>query len=387
MRKRRFAIFCICLIFFLSLSFSLFADETTDRYNELTKQIKELSDRLQETKNRANSLSNQVTYFNNQIRLTQLEIEQTTKQLDELSKEIEDLTKQILVLEKQLDEVTKILLDRVVATYKTNSVSPAMMLLSADGFSDLIAKAKYIRLVQAHDKRLLFEVERTKLDFTEQKKLLEEREAELALLKEKLDNQTKILSQQKADKENLLSVTKSDEQKYKELLDKALAEQAAIEKAFRSAINNLTNGQPVEEGAQIALMGNSGAPSCSTGTHLHFEVTKDKVRQNPADYLKSREVTWYNQPDGTFSFNGDMNWPMEGEIKITQGYGMTNWARTGFYGGGAHTGLDMVASNPVIKAPKKGTLYKGTSRCGSSGLNWVAVEHDGGIITWYFHVQ
>jgi murein DD-endopeptidase MepM/ murein hydrolase activator NlpD len=78
---------------------------------------------------------------------------------------------------------------------------------------------------------------------------------------------------------------------------------------------------------------------------------------------------------------------MEGTVRITQGYGMTYFARTGFYGGGPHTGLDMVSSNTVIKSPKSGTLYKGATNCGGSTMKWVAVDHGSGMMTWYFHVQ
>jgi murein DD-endopeptidase MepM/ murein hydrolase activator NlpD len=44
----------------------------------------------------------------------------------------------------------------------------------------------------------------------------------------------------------------------------------------------VSQGQTVSQGEQVGVMGSTGY---STGTHLHFEVIDNGVRQNPADYL------------------------------------------------------------------------------------------------------
>lgn len=376
----------LVLILLILLPGIVLAQSESDKYTELQRQIDELSKKLQETRNRAASLANQVAYMDNQLRLTLLKITETGTQVAETETEIEDLGDRIILLEGSLTEASKALIGRVVATYKTKGISPLWFMLSADGFTDAVSRVKYLSLVQAHDKKLMFQIQATKTDFEEQKKLLEEKKIELDLLNEKLKTQKSSWEQQKKDKEALLSLTKNDEKKYQTLLVAARAEQSAIESALKQAFLQLTNGQPVNEGAAIALMGNSGSPVCSTGAHLHFEVTKDGVRQNPAGYLKSTAIVWDNDPDGPFEFTGGWNWPMDNP-RVTQGYGMTYWARTGFYSGNPHTGIDIVSSNAVIKAPKSGTLYRGSASCGGVGLNYVAIDHGDKIISWYWHVQ
>jgi len=229
-------------------------------------------------------------------------------------------------------------------------------------------------------------------NYADQRTVKEEKQAELEAAKDKLESQKALLAQQKADKENLLKITQNDERRYQSLLAAARAEQEAMLSVMRQALALLKDGLPISKGAEIALMGNTGYPCCSTGTHLHFEIRKDGAAHDPTSYLRSRDVVWDNSPDGAFSFTGDWDWPMDGP-RITQGFGMTHYARIGYYGGGPHTGLDIVGSPVVIKTPKAGTLYKGTTSCcsswcgGCASINYVAIDHGDGLISWYWHVQ
>lgn len=64
------------------------------------------------------------------------------------------------------------------------------------------------------------------------------------------------------------------------------------ENGFKSLYANLENsdnsliGQNVKKGDKIGTAGNSALADISNGEHLHFEILKDDIPQNPSDYIK-----------------------------------------------------------------------------------------------------
>lgn len=333
------------------------------------------------------TLQSEITKFNTSIAITVARIVQTIGQIKELEEDIDKLSGKIGRLDISLDQLSEILVKRIAETYKKGRIDSLALLFSSNNFSEFVGRYKYLRVIQLHDRKLMIQMETVRANYADQKTVKEEKQKELEAARNKLESQKFLLAQQKADKENLLKITRNDEKHFQSLLAAARAEQEAMLSVMRQALALLKDGSPIGKGAEIALMGNTGYPCCSSGTHLHFEIRKDGTAQDPASYLKSRDVTWDNIPDGPFSFNGDWDWPMDGP-RITQGFGMTHYARIGYYGGSIHTGLDIVGSPVIIRAPREGTLYKGGTGCGGGcPINYVAIDHGNGLISWYWHVQ
>lgn len=398
--RRKFSTFLIGF-FFLFLfvlsqgKISVLATELEDRITEYRRKIEELQ-------KQEKTLGQQISLMDNQISITTLKISQTENQIKTLEKEIEVLSGKIVRLDSSLNYLSKVLLARVGETYKSGRVDMLTLLFSAKSFSDFISRCRYLQLVQLNDRELLLSMERTRTNYDEQKQLKEKIQAELTELKTKLVVQRKELATQVSDKKRLLEDTKGKETEYQRLLAAALSEQEAILKSMQEAVLKLADGTKVEKGKEIALIGNTGYPCCSTGSHLHFMVTvgcqrddkgyiKDCLPVNPANYLKNVSVT-YEKDVGQMSFGGDWDWPIENP-EITQEYGMSSWARTGYYGGKPHNGIDMVNSNQIIRAPKEGVLYRQSTSCGRCNggccatVNFVALDHGEGVYSWYWHIK
>ena len=364
--------------------------ELQEKLKQTQSRIEELEKKLSETRKTAKTLKQQIYYFDNQIRLTELKIRQLEQEIAQTKREIRELSDKISVLNLNLDELAAAMSERVKQAYKRRRVGVLGLFFSPDSFQLGLMRIKYLRLIQSHDQNLLLAMEQTRMNFSRQQEILADKKQQLARAKQKLAFQQQQLSSQKQEKQALLTATNNDEKRYQELLAKAIAEQKSIRQAINSLVKRLKDGTPVKKGDAIALMGNSGGKGgCSTAAHLHFEVTDSQGKHtNPAGYLKPDwPIKWDNAPDQPFGFSGTWDWPLT-HPRITQGYGYTWWAKTGFYGGGPHTGIDMVdRADITIRAVADGTLYKGVASCRGYPMNYVAIKHDNGVISWYWHVQ
>lgn len=366
---------------------------TVPNLTEIQKTIKELEDKVAELQGQARTLSSQIAVMDNQIRLTQLRIDKTRKALKSLEEDIKILEGKIVNLEGDLDKLSELLLSRVVATYKASVVKPWQFFIGSHGFSDFLYRMQYLRIAQENDKKLIFAAQATKTNFENQQKILEEKQKEVETLSRQLQNLASQLAQQKKDKELLFEITRNDEHRYQELLEKARAEQAAI-LGIIAGRGTVAEVGPIKTGETISST-IAGPSACSSGNHLHFEVVKDNTHQNPAGYLKNISLDFGRPEDRIepFTPSGSWDWPLDEPIRINQEYGMTFYARLGWYNGGPHTGIDMFpknlpVSNPArAKAVKDGTLFRGSIGCGGGTLKFARVDHADGIQTYYLHIN
>lgn len=348
-----------------------------------------LESKINEAQQQKITLSNTIGLISGKINLQELKISQTKAELDKLEREVEELGNRIDGLNLSLDRLTSMLVERIRAQYKESRVSPFTALASTGSFSDMFAREQYVNLASQQTATAMERAELQKMVYDQEKALKEKKQAEVETKRKDLQGEQNILTSQRSEQQFLLSETKNNEAKYQAELAKTLAELNAIQSIIAGKGNEADAGE-VKVGDKIASI-IVGASTCSTGTHLHFEVVKDGVNRDPASYLKSISILWNNSPDGEFGFGGDWDWPLNDAARITQGYGMTYYARVRrSYGGAPHTGIDMTSksSDYTVKAVKEGKLFRGSIKCGGGQLRYVKVQHkDDGLSTYYLHVN
>lgn len=345
-----------------SFSFNQSANAKTKE--EYQNEIAELEKKIAAAQNSAKTLAGEINYIDNQIALSNLKIAQNEDIIDSYIIKIDTLEK---ILEKRENELEQ----QILQTYKEGEISPLAVFLGSGNVGKMIQKYKYLKILQTNTRKSLYDSQKAQSSYALQKTNTESAKARQETLK-------LTLIRQEAAKEELLRQTKNSEAEYQKQLEQARLELIAIESALASAKKE----GPVKTGDPIGLVGNSGYPSCSTGKHLHFEVRVNDEWVNAESYLKNITDKW-----GLNIGSGKWDWPISGDIQITQRYGKTPYSYVYKYSGEVHTGIDMLSDNDVIKAVADGDLYSYVGKCGSSALNIKYIDHGNGLKTLYLHVR
>ena len=378
MKKILQAVFIVILL--LLVGTRVFADETLD------KQIKDLEAKIAASKSEQNTLSKQIVLLDSQIKLTTLQMEDTKRKIGVLDNEIGELTQEISRLEDLKTKRLELVLHRIPQTYKRTNAPNFGGLLLSKNFSDFLARAKYLIQVQEEDSSLYKQLQLTQMNYNDRRDIRESKKIEQESLKKQLEKHTADLASQKKQKQALLDQTRNSEVVYQRLLAQALAEKQALERALTDSVKV----GPVKKGDPIALVGNTGFPGCSSGAHLHFEVRQGGAWIDPSSRLENKTVK-DDQNSGTdWSVgNGSWAWPLSDTIRLTQHFGKTPWSWRYSYSGGIHTGFDMVSTgSEVIRAPADGDLFSSSQSCGTSSVIKIKyIDHGGGLISFYLHVQ
>jgi len=325
-----------------------------------------LKNLVNQTQQQVNNLDSEIKLLDTKAKITEYVIKETEAKIETTLKELDNLENRIENLDQSINHLSKLFLNKIIQSYKQRNISLFTLIFDTKNADELINKIKYVKTVRDNNQKLIIQVQQTKLNFEEQKKLREEKKIELDQLEKQLIYQKDLLKQQITQKQIILRDTQNNNARYKQLLSQALAEYQAIQQAI--SIGNKIG--TVKKGDPIALVGNSGYPYCSTGAHLHFEVRQNGSWVNAENYLIPKTVYGEQTGGNNTIGNGSWDWPISDPIIVTQRYGITPWSWRYKYSGGVHTGIDMWSnSSEVIRAPANGTLYSSSQGCGGSIIN------------------
>jgi peptidoglycan hydrolase CwlO-like protein len=193
--KKFLLIIPVFLIISVFLIRSVFAQEATptpttensSQVQEIQNRINDLQGKISELQGQKKTLSSQIEVMDNQINLTELKVQSTQAQISELTLDIDTADKKIDKLEGSLDKLSEILINRIKETYKVGSASQFQVLLASNDVTDFVKRANYLRIAQAHDKKLIYDTVQARNDYETQKEIFQDQKTQTELLVQELE--------------------------------------------------------------------------------------------------------------------------------------------------------------------------------------------------------
>ncbi len=342
----------IYLVFFLLLAYyfvsPVHADDINQKILDLRKQIADLTKQADQYKKtivqnhqQADTLARQISILNNSIAKLQTEITITEKQISTAKLQISDLETKVFDTQEQINNEKATVSNLLFLTYKRDQLSLTTILLQNPSLSNFANISHQEQNLNSKLLVLLDDLKQKKDQLQQEKSDLEAQKRNLEDLNSKNITQKNIASENKQNKDSLLVQTKGKEQQYQKLLTEAEKKEAE----FFSQLKSLED-EAVKSGAFIVHITAASIP-----------------------------------PKGTKIFR----WP-EDVYYITQGYGMTAYARRGGYGGAPHNGVDTSGGyGTPIHAGADGAIL--ASGFNDGWGNWVAIRHSNGLVTLYAHMR
>ncbi len=182
----------------------------------------------------ADTLQEKIDLMQSQINLTQARIEATQEQITSITLDIDTAIKKITNLQNALETSIAVLINRIVATYEVGTIQPVEILLTSTTASDFFTRLNYLKLAQEHDKQLIYDTQQAKVDYTNQKNILENEKQQVEQLQQQLKVYNDQLAQQKQAQQDLLSQVQENEASAEQEYNQAVAELAGFSRFVTS---------------------------------------------------------------------------------------------------------------------------------------------------------
>ena len=308
--------------------------------DELTKQAESYKKNIQSKRQEGNTLKRQIELIQSQIIALENQVRLTSAQIEKTTYDIRNTEKTIHQTEDEIAERKRLMNGLLLRLYMFDKKPIIAMVLQGAKLSEFAGQLQTYDSIVANIVAATeaLRIHKNNLDRVQQE--LSEQKESLESLNDERIQRRNVLDYTRSDKDEILKKTKGQEIEYQKMLSEIEKKQAEFFAELKEYENR----------------------AISSGSFI-VRVVAENV-----------------PPKGTKLFD----WP-ERDYYLTQGYGMTQYARRGSYGGSPHNGIDVASGKgtPLYAIGRGSILASGFN----SGFgNWVAVRHDGGLVSLYGHM-
>jgi murein DD-endopeptidase MepM/ murein hydrolase activator NlpD len=283
---------------------------------------------------RIESLTGEIAALRSHEARVRARLDAKQAELDRAVAELDTAKKHLAVVRARLKRALVALRERLVAIYEVGTPDMLSVIVSADGYDELIDRAEYLNRIEGLD------------------------ESVVARVRQLRDQVKRTVARLRSAKERIEAAR-----------DAIAAEEQALARA-RAAV----------QGRQAALVAARHRREAALGkinaVERHLEGSLAQIQARIAAQLQS--TTSAPLPAGPIRYgSGQLIWPVDGPV--VSGFGM-RWGRM-------HEGIDIaVPAGTPIRAAAAGSVVLLESEASSGGYgNFTCVDHGGGLQTCYAH--
>lgn len=318
--------------------------ELRQQIQQLEQQASQFKSNIAEERAKADSLRKEINLLNTQIQSIENQLALTSKKIERTTFEIRGVEGTIGEKETSISRKKESIGRLVFTLDQYDQENILELLMKSSSMSDFLRQEQYAESVAQELLEVIEDLKHEKAVLEGSRQELKAKERELEQLSTEQMNTKLSLGSAKSGKNTLLTRTKGQEAEYQKMLKEIEKRQAEF---FAELI----------ELEQKVIAGG-------------FYNVRVQAKNLP--------------PKGTKIFQPP--YP-KGEYVITQGFGMTSYARRGAYGGKPHSGVDMVAGygTPVRSIGDGVIIASGVNNPGWG--NWIAVKHPNDLVSVYGHLS
>jgi len=338
------------------------ADDFDRQIQDQTRKLDRIAQELQKKRAERKSLQHQEAGILAQLRASEEELELTETYLkalntqeDQLQHRIELTTRELAAAESLLAYRQQILERRLVEIYKFGKYNPLEVLLTANSFTDMIERYRYMQLIAAQDRALYNEIEA-------QKQVVAARKTEL---EHQLTELQRTIDLKVAEKATL----EQERERRKALLQKIRTQKNSYERAIRELEQAQQEAQKIIDQLIAERERQRAAAAKAHAT--------DDLSLGPDSKLPERSGNHYFDKQ-----RGKINWPVQG--KLLKKFGREKHPRFGTETFNQGIQIQAEAGTPIRVIGDGEVIYRSVLR---GYGKFLIVDHGEGYYTLYAHCQ
>lgn len=311
---RRFMGVGLAIVLIFSPVFNVKADNITEsekKLNQVNSSIKEKKQKIDVINKSKEELNSQLKNIDSQLSSTTKTLAELNEKIGSINSKVKDTEKQLKVKEAELLKERIAFKERARVMYINGSTAYLEILLSADDFSDLIGRVECIKTIMDYDNKLIVNMEKNKKIVETKKNEYETQRKQAVTLKQKHDDEAKVLQVKASEKKNIMSVLEKDKSSYEKMVAEEEAQSgniAAMIKKMKQqqSNNNVQQGVRPSTGKYSCVTGSGYGITSPYGWRIH-PVLGTKRFHSGIDIGVPMGTSVYALSDGVVVYSGEMS--------------------------------------------------------------------------------